>query len=154
MPDTFTAILKRDPSTDEGTHGILTVMNTASNAELVLQTIELPWKDNAHNVSCIPTGQYTCKYTATGKTIGGENHWYLLSDTGPRAGILMHIGNFAGDVSNGYRTDSEGCILLGMSRGKLSVGEHGIQDAVLSSTAACHALIAFTGKADITLDIQ
>jgi hypothetical protein len=33
--------------------------------------------------------------------------------------VLTHWGNWAGDIKLGYKTNSEGCILLGAKRGYL-----------------------------------
>jgi hypothetical protein len=65
-------------------------------------TLELPWKNNEHNVSCIPAGNYDIQRIRSPKF--GET-FEVVSVPG-RSGILFHCGNSA--------TDSTGCILLGM----------------------------------------
>jgi hypothetical protein len=69
--------------------------------DLVLPTLELPWKNNARNVSCIPAGMYYCSYWSS-STMGNS---YKLYDVPNRGGILIHAGN--------YIHDTEGCILVG-----------------------------------------
>jgi len=64
-------------------------------------TLELPWLDNARNISCIPAGTYQAvKYTSPkhGQVI-------LLEGVPGRSFIEMHTGNFTYQI--------EGCILVG-----------------------------------------
>jgi hypothetical protein len=68
-------------------------------------TLEPPWMDNAINISCIPTGLYTCTFRE--KTEHHENI-YVVLDVPDRTDIEMHIGNFP--------KDTKGCILIGMNR--------------------------------------
>lgn len=70
-------------------------------------SLELPWRDNATNRSCIPTGKYQCVWTNS-KRFGG---CYLVTDVPKRSGILFHRGN----TSN----HTWGCILLGKKAGCL-----------------------------------
>ena len=70
---------------------------------------ELPWKDNQNDISCIPAGIYRC-------TRRSANKW-MVHDVPGRTAIQMHIGNWCGDVKLGYKSDVEGCILLGTGRG-------------------------------------
>jgi len=119
--------LTREPSTDAGTFGVLTL--TVDGKEHVFQSLELPWRGNQRNVSCIPPGKYLCAFGPCGlKSIGNA---YRLSDVPGRDGILIHRGNWAGDKSMGLKSDVHGCILLGMIRGKAND-----QPAVLQSRTA------------------
>lgn len=67
-------------------------------------TGELPWKNNQHDISCIPEGEYNCaryissRFGSTFKVIGVNG----------RDGILFHWGNVP-------LKDSKGCILIGES---------------------------------------
>ena len=65
------------------------------------RTLELPWKDNQRNISCIPYGEYDVKKRHTQKY--GE-HFHVLGVNG-RSYILIHSGNFVSDI--------QGCILVG-----------------------------------------
>lgn len=88
----------------------------------VLHTLELPWKENQRNISCIPPGTYQCKFlerTASGRY---TYIWIVLGVEG-RSGILFHSGNLL--------KHTQGCILPGIKRGLLAG-----QSAVLSSRAA------------------
>jgi hypothetical protein len=69
------------------------------------RTIELPWKDNAHNISCIPTGTYNTVKIYSPK----RGKCFQLLDVLERDGILIHIGNYA----HGVKIDTLGCILPG-----------------------------------------
>lgn len=69
-------------------------------------TLELPWKDNQHNISCIPAGTYVCSVSHMG-TMNIDA--YLLAGVPNRGGIFIHPGNYA----FGKQVDTEGCILIG-----------------------------------------
>ena len=78
------------------------------NDEPLLVTLELPWNENAHNISCIPCGEYNCMKTVNRVTNGGSKIpvTYAVSDVEGRSGILFHVGNSAAK-------DSSGCVLVG-----------------------------------------
>lgn len=91
-----------DPSSSGPTLGVLLVSGTP-----VLATLELPFRNNAPNVSCIPAGNYVAKKVENRHTYGGQRIPVTLEVIVPdRSGILFHIGNTV--------VDSRGCILLGM----------------------------------------
>lgn len=95
--------------TEQGTQGILLYR------DYYCFTLELPYKDNIRNLSCIPCGIYPItKY----KSNRFGNCFYIHEVKG-RSGILIHSGNFAGDIEKGYRTHSQGCILVGKYFGYL-----------------------------------
>ena len=148
------AVLTRDPSDDQGTYGTFLIHNVATGSVLSLQSLELPWNHNQPNHSCIPPGEYRCTYVETHVTIRRAKHWYLLSDTSPRMGVLIHIGNYAGEVSKGFVSSTEGGILLGLDRGTLIADGSHPQKAVLESTTACRELVEFTGGAPFQLMIH
>ncbi len=78
----------------EGTNGDLIV-----DAVLICHTIELPWRDNAHGVSCIPEGQYRLI-----KRFSEKFKWHLcVCDVPNRDSILIHPANDAAK-------QLEGCI--------------------------------------------
>jgi hypothetical protein len=91
--------ITREPSTDQGTFG-----DMAEGSEHICKTIERPWLNNQHGISCVPTGSYTAKKTDT------PHHGIVFQFQGvkDREGILIHPGN--------VMTDSEGCILVGNQR--------------------------------------
>lgn len=69
-----------------------------------LHTLELPWRNNRTNLSCIPTGTYPLKMHY-GQRFRGV---YRLGDVPGRTGILIHAGNYPWQI--------QGCILVGLAR--------------------------------------
>jgi len=105
--------LTRLSSSDQGTFGVLVAPG------FWCYTLELPWRDNQSNISCIPKGKYAVE-------ICHSPHFgtiYHIKDVPDRANVLIHAGNWAGDVSKGYRTNVKGCILLGARRGVDNKGQ-------------------------------
>ena len=84
------------------------------------KTLELPWKENANLISCIPTGKYAVIKRTSPKF--GE-HFYLTNVPG-RDLILIHAGN--------YNTQTHGCILPGTKF--LDINGDFILDVVESKT--------------------
>ncbi|MCK5613135.1 hypothetical protein KAR91_65280 [Candidatus Pacearchaeota archaeon] len=108
------------------------------------RTIELPWKDNRPNVSCIPAGQYSAVYRYSKKF----KHHYWIQNVMDRGWILTHNGVWAGDTELGYKTHSHGCVIMGKY--------HGIyqgQDAVLVSRATLRAFMNFMNREPFNLKI-
>ena len=64
-------------------------------------TLELPWKDNKNDISCIPVGFYQ----GTIRTDGSKGWRIELVGVPKRGNIQIHVGNYPSDVL--------GCILLG-----------------------------------------
>lgn len=99
-------------------------------------SLELPWKGNRPNVSCIPTGIYRC-----GPYSGARfKDVFHVKDVPGRSAILIHAGNRTADI--------EGCILPGLSAGKL----HN-DPAVLESAKAMDALRFILGDEPFQLTI-
>ena len=118
--------LTRTSTTDQGTCGILEL-----ETGLTLHTIELPWRGNKNCISCIPTGTYELKAHSSPK----YSLACKLENVPNREAILIHVGNWAGDKNKGFKSDVEGCILVGKEAGKLAG-----QRAVLKSQ---DAMVAF-----------
>jgi hypothetical protein len=72
--------------------------------------LELPWRNNLSNVSCIPEGRYHVKWTRSPRF---KRFMYEVQAVPSRGGIRIHSGSFAGDVAKGYKTHSHGCPLIG-----------------------------------------
>ena len=131
--DLMEITLTRHKSTPQGTTGQLTMDGFSA------YTIELPWRDNQRSISCIPAGRYPCARVVSprfGRT-------FEICNVPRRSAILFHSGNFAGDHSIGYRTDSHGCVLIGSHLGTL---DH--QLAVLSSRPAVRRFLEAVGDVD------
>ena len=136
--------LRRATTSDQGTFGQLYI----DGGPLFCHTAELPYRGNKTSKSCIPTGTYTCTPRYSKKY---KNH-YIVNDVPDRSYILFHKGNFVGDTAKGYKTNSYGCILLGMRRGKLMYNEK-MQNVVLASSSAMNLFLSEMGNADFTLNI-
>lgn len=116
------ATLTRNQTGDQGTFGTLVL---ESGEEF--RTAELPWRENAPYFSCVPTGWYRCEWTRSPRF----GPVYQLKDVPNRTHILIHQGNYAGDRKLGFRSDTDGCILLGQQAGRLNE-----QSVVLRSRVA------------------
>ena len=94
---------------DDG-HQTLGHLRLYDGLELIFEcsTLELPWKANMRNISCIPKGVYKCKHRSSEKY---KNH-IILQNVPNRRYILIHQGN--------YNTDTRGCILVGSRFGKIN----------------------------------
>lgn len=103
---------------DEGTQGMLAMPGFRC------WTMEPPWRDNQRSISCIPEGTYNVvlRYSPKYRNV------YWVTEVDSRSYILIHAGNFGGDRSLGFKTHTEGCLLLGKTRGKLTG-----QKAILNS---------------------
>ena len=80
----------------KGTHGVLSY-----DKNVICHTLELPWKYNAKNQSCVPAGHYTA-FKAHSPKFGEVVYVKSVPD---REGILIHVGNTL--------KDTRGCILVG-----------------------------------------
>lgn len=129
-------ILARKDTSEQGTFGVF------SGEGLSFASAELPWRDNAPRVSCIPAGRYSCRPYSSLKF----PNVYEVTGVSGRSAILIHSGNYAGDTAVGLRSDALGCILIGLGRGELSG-----QKAVTSSRAALDKLRAVVGKKSFEL---
>jgi hypothetical protein len=104
------------------------------NGAELCYTLELPWKDNQQNVSCIPQGSYGGFVRTDGK-IGWRIE--LSGVPGNRQNVQIHVGN--------YPQDTKGCVLIGTGYSN---------NAVRDSQTARSKLEAAYKKAGSPLDIQ
>lgn len=139
MENSRKVILKRFKESSQGVLGHLITMGFEAH------TIELPWKDNKPKVSCIPVGKYKCIYRYSTKYKGH----YHVTGVPNRSWILTHNGTFAGDVEEGFKTHSEGCIIIGKYHGKVDS-----QDAVLLSRVTLRKFVEVMGKKLFELEVQ
>ncbi len=94
--DTLTATLQRVYQND-CTVGMLNLGNFRCF------TLELPWKDNQKNISCIPAGVYKCNKILS-PSLGECIEIYGVSG---RDYIRIHAGNYTSQI--------QGCVLVGAS---------------------------------------
>lgn len=125
--------LIRYASDERCTRGVLIA------GDVMLRTLELPWRDNKANVSCIPTGEYDVDYLPRSAS-GKFRQVYHVRNVPNRSGILFHNGNVPSQI--------QGCILVGMKSGELSG-----QPAVLSSSAGMEKMRQAVGRNSFKLKV-
>jgi hypothetical protein len=129
----------REMTSDHGTFGRLIT------DDFIRFTGELPDRDNAPNVSCIPEGTYTCRFTFSPRF---RRNLYLVLPVDGRTGIRFHSANFMGDASKGLRCQLNGCIALGEKRGTISK-----QHVLLASMPAVSLLERYMNGEPFELEI-
>lgn len=134
------AYLIRIKEDDEGTLGILSIPELGYSC----YTTELPDRDNMTNISRIPAGNYTVQpYSSK-----AHKKAFQVMNVEDRGKILIHVGNWSGDTSKGYISDSEGCILVG---NKVDILNN--QRAVLNSVDTLKELNRVTKRKGFKLTI-
>lgn len=103
-------------------------------------TLERPWKNNVKDISCIPKGTYTCKWTYSFKFPLGS---YEVMNVLNRSGIRFHRGNYFFDV--------DGCILFGS--GFNDINHDGKMD-VINSTLKIKEFENLMNKKSFILEIK
>ena len=94
-------LIERIDSGEHQTIGQLYALSNNNFSVFDCDTLELPWKDNKNQVSCIPIGKYIVR-----KRYSKKFKYHLhVTDVENRSLILIHKGNF--------NTDILGCILVG-----------------------------------------
>lgn len=123
------------------TEGLLYVID---NDKIIFEckTLELPWKDNHFQVSCIPAGIYTAKKRLTKYSHFKYEHFHIL-DVKNRDNVLIHGGN--------YYTDILGCILVGKEY--IDMNNDGIRD-VTSSRNTLRKILSLVKTDEIELEIK
>ena len=93
-----------------GTFGVLVDYDVMRNEPFPFAlTLELRWRNNIRQGSCIPAGTYTCKRIISPRF--GET--FEIADVPERDNILFHSGNTV--------NDSSGCVLIAKEYGKLDL---------------------------------
>ena len=80
------ALCLRRTYLDGGTNGSISI-----GGRVICHAIELPWRNNRRNVSCIPEGRYRLSLYASRKF----GRCLLVHDVPGRSGILIHPANDA-----------------------------------------------------------
>jgi hypothetical protein len=96
--ENFDILIERKLSSEQCNMGYLFINNLP-----ICYSLELPWKDNESNISCIPKGKYNgiLRYDK-------KDGWRIQLESVPnRTGVQIHIGN--------YTSQTQGCILVGKS---------------------------------------
>lgn len=134
-----TVRLQRLSESAAGTQGMLQTEGFSC------KTLELPWRNNIRQKSCIPEGSYRCQITQSPRF----GRIYGLFGTAPRANILIHSGNYAGDVDKGLKSHVQGCILLGKYFGTMDG-----QRAILLSRPTVRAFMDHMKGEPFTLVVE
>lgn len=138
QPVAPTVVITRETHDCKETLGTLVAVK--GGATFTCKTLELPWLNNQHNISCIPTGTYTVKYTFSPRML---KFTYEVQNVPNRSGIRIHVGN--------YYSDLLGCIALG--NGLTDINHDGEID-VVNSKITITAFEGFMGKTSFTLIIK
>lgn len=141
MKHAHTITLQRQITSSHGTEGILSLPHLG----VKFFTLELPWRDNISSLSCIPHGIYTVNIRQSPR----YGRIYHVKNVPERSWILIHWGNLAGDCTKGFKSNVEGCILLGKRRGTLSG-----QKAVLVSRPAVREFMQCMNNEKFILKIE
>ena len=150
--------LKRVGKGKESTAGILSV-----NDKILCQVIELAYKDNQREISCVPTGTYRIAF----RKEGGFYNRYIakkwaaeieqsrgmleLQDVPGRDYILIHVGNWAGGYSKPSNT--EGCLLLNERVSQLENGEWIGSSSVSAYKSVYKAIAQWLEHDDVQIEI-
>jgi len=125
------AFIKRGQPTDQGTEGHFSIPVLG----LSLFSMELPWKGNQSRISCISPGDYTVVIRKSPK----YGFIFHVTNVEGRSFILVHWGNFGGDVSKGFKSHTMGCILFGKQRG-IMAGQRAVLNSRLAISEFMRAL--------------
>ena len=145
--------LTRFQTSDQGTFGRLVLESGFACA-----TLELPWRDNKKDESCIPEGTYLFKKREGSPKHGTVYEMVLDSEAPNREHVQIHAANLGGDVKVGFVKQLEGCIAPGM---KVSIFQAGVkpagekaQQGVTESVKTLKLLIANLDWEDFELKIE
>ena len=79
------------------------------------KTLELPWRDNANNISCIPEGAYK---VAIDMSVAHHERWPHIMDVPGRGGVRIDIANYPSEIL--------GCVAVGKTAGVDSIGQSAV----------------------------
>lgn len=111
------AVITRDPHCDKQTLGEMKVFHDQDKLVFVCKTLELPWKNNQENESCIPVRTYQVKRRHTEEF---KDHFHVW-DLNSRSEIMIRSGNY-------YTQIVKGCILVGDAH--TDINNDGYRDVV------------------------
>lgn len=138
------ATIRRSPSTDAGTFGALRFGSS------VVQSLELPWRDNIRQRSCIPPGVYQCALVKSPRF----GLVYEVKNVPGRSHVLIHRANLGGDIDKGLDTELQGCIAPFLRIGAMRNSKGVMQPAGLVSSTAFRTFMEWAGGKPFTLEIQ
>lgn len=128
----------RERSADTGTPGVLHV----SGIDWYCRTLELPWRNNEKGISCIIADTYRA---TVGDSPSLHRKVLRLEDRYGRTDVLVHNGNWAGDVSKGLETQVHGCTLVGSGYAEIENHKGAPQLGIINSVKTLEAFLAAIG---------
>lgn len=131
------AVIERYEHGKKQTLGNLFVQDECDEVVYDCETLELPWKDNQRNISCIPEGAYQVEKRYS-KKFGWHFH---ITDVDGRKWILIHSGNFY--------TQIRGCVLVGNALG--DIDNNGIRDVLNSRDTLADLLGVLPSKFELKI---
>lgn len=137
-------LIRRGISGDQGTFGRM------SFGGRTVHTLELPWRDNIRQRSCIPNGEYLCKLVNSPRF----GRVYGVTNVPGRSHVLIHSANVAGDVDLGWHTQLHGCIAPAERLGLMRIPDGRMQQAGLVSRSALRKLMEWAGGTPFVLEIE
>lgn len=137
------ARMVRSASTAQGSFGRLTF------GGITLHTVELPWRDNRRQRSCIPAGAYRCALVNSPRF----GRVYGVANVPGRSHVLIHPANLGGDIDAGWDTQLQGCIAPCERLGGMKNTKGVIQAAGLVSRPALRRLVEWAGGLPFILEI-
>ena len=135
--------ISRQELTDQGTFGR---MAFGANC---MYTVELPWRNNIRQKSCIPAGSYLCELVKSPRF----GLVYGVRDVPGRSQVLIHSANLGGNVDLGWQTQLQGCIAPALGLGALRLNNDKFQRAGLVSRPALRKLMDWAAGRPFTLEI-
>lgn len=129
--------LTRTNSDSVQTIGMLEAYN--NDAKFTCRTLELAWKNNFVNISCIPVGRYTVDWTWSPKF---QRFTYEVKKVPNRDGIRFHSAN--------YFYDLNGCIGLGERLTDINRDDH---LDIVNSRVTVKAFEDFMQRKSFTLNV-
>lgn len=128
-------VIARHGSTPWGTFGHLAVAGER------FPTVELPWKGNQRNISCVPTGTYELVLGRHVSEDGSSYPCYELRDVPGRSNVEIHIGNHIRHLL--------GCVAIG-TRFEIIDGLPGVASSSVAH-ARWMAIMADAPRARLTI---
>jgi len=111
------ALLTRVSKENQCIRGVLSI-----EGKPICVTLELPWRDNQNNKSCIPPGEYICRVEPLDvKKTGGKGKGFLLHDVEGRDRVFIHVANSPQQL--------QGCIAVGLYFSEGKYGEPQIAES-------------------------
>lgn len=135
----FEITVKRTRTDDIQTTGQFTLVVNGA-LQLTGFTLELPWRNNERQVSCIPPGKYRLKHFHSVKF----GRCLELQQVPGRDAILIHAGN--------YNRDTHGCILIGANL--IDLNKDGNLDVTSSKVTMSRLMNSIGGETDGFINIS